>query len=388
MMHPRPAKLRVGMVSASFLPQIGGLQFAIKHLCEALAQKGVEVFLLSYAPGQEYLSPQANGFPRFVKLEKPNPLRGFWKCYQQIKAINPDVIHVQSAEYNAAQIAFCKSLSLLRQPFIVTSHGIDIMIEKEIGYGLRLNYLKGMMVKFILKQCDRHVIVGQSMRPFALAAGSPAEKIVEINNGIPLTPTQTSPATDKKILTNLGIPPGRPILLSLSGLRPLKGISDLIHALPRVIHQFPQTQLILACQSDSYEQEIRKLVQHLKLEKNVCFIGFVRDLPTKIALLRACDIFCKPSLLEACSVAILEALREGKTIVATVPAGEDIIQNGINGLLVPRKDPRAFARAIVTVLQNQGLRQKIEEGARQRVQDFAIEKIAQKYLLLYQELLR
>lgn len=377
--------MRICMISESFLPVTGGLQFLLKYLTEEMA-KSSEIFLLSYSDGESHLKKNNVGFPKYIHLRHKNRLLGLLEFAWQIRKISPDVIHVHSAETNAFQVALLIFLKIIRKPLLVTSHGSDIMIYPEVGYGVRLRPFYPKIVRFVLKVCDRHVLVGKTMRPFALDSGSHEEKMIVINNGLPLAKINISEEKTRATLEKFGIRDSDIILLSLSGLRPLKGIDILVKSFRTVSHEFPNAKLLLACSSGSYEQEIRKMVKDMQFEEKIRFIGFVTDEEEKVALVRRCDIFCKPSRLEACSVAILEAMREGRVVVASFPGGEDIIENNIDGILVPVEDSDAYAAAVISVLKNEHLRKQIEENARKNIEKFDISKIALRYLNLYEKL--
>ncbi|MDO8529802.1 MAG: glycosyltransferase family 4 protein [bacterium] len=375
------------MISASFLPVVGGVQFQVKYQAEAIAKEGVELFFLSFADGERFLDKDSRGFPQFIRLKKRNPLAGAFELLALIKKISPDVIHVQSAEMQAFQVAFLKLIGLIKQPFIITSYGVDIMTSKEIGYGFRLKPHLNLIIRFILRKAAKHVIIGKLMQTFALEAGSAPDKIIEINNAVSLEKKEISNEKSSGILEKFSITPETTLLFSLSGMRPLKGLEYLVQAMPLIIKEFPKAKLILVGKSDDeYEKYIRALVKSLKIENYVDFVGFITDEDEKIVLLRRTDIFCKPSILEACSIAILEAMREGRVVVASVPGGIDIINDNENGLLVQVKSPEDFAEKTIRVLKDKDERAKIEAAAREHVKNFDIKKIASQYVALYNDI--
>lgn len=378
--------MKVCMISSSFLPIIGGLQFQVKWLAEELAKQGVEIYLLSYLDGERFVNIQENGFPRFININDKNNIYRFIKLYKTIRNLSPDILHVHMPGLIAFRISVLKGLGFMKTPFIVTSHGMDIMICKDINYGLRLRLTNALAIKYILHESSRHVIVGKSMKRFALSAGSKRNKITEINNGIP-TKENVSDDVLNEVRYKYQICPDENILLSLSGLRPLKGLEYLIRAMPMILEKFPHTRLLLACKGREYEKYLKDLVKGLKIEQNVNFIGFVEG-EEKFALIELCDVFCKPSLLEACSVAILEAMQREKLVVASIPGGIDIITDNRNGLLTKTKDPKDIAKKVIRVLTDRKLKSKIEKQAGEDVKKFTIEKTAQKYASLYYEIYR
>ena len=100
------------------------------------------------------------------------------------------------------------------------------------------------------------------------------------------------------------------------------------------------------------------------------------------------DIFVLSSHLEGLGTSILDAQGVGLPVVACKTGGiPEIIDNHINGLLVPLKNPEALAKAILHLAQNDSKRKKIGENSKKSVQKFSIEKTVQRYLELYDELL-
>jgi len=375
--------MKVCMISSSFLPTIGGLQFQVKWLAEELANRGIEIYLLSYSDGEKFIDIQKSGFPKFINMNDRNSFLRFIKLYKIIREISPDILHIHMAEMIAFEISVLKTFGFIKLPFLITSHGMDIMVDKEINYGFRLKLINSLAIKYMLSKSSRHVIVGKSMRRFALDAGSKSNKILEINNGIP-TRKNVSPDALNEVKHKYQIFPNENILLSLSGLRPLKGLEYLFRAMPIILGKCPNTRLLLACKGRGYEKYLRDLVKKLGIEKNVNFIDFIQG-EEKYALIKLCDVFCKPSLLEACSVAILEAMQQGKVVVASVPGGRDIITHDRNGLLTKPKDVSDIAEKIIKILTDRNLKARIERQAEEDVKKFAIQKTAQEYISLYYE---
>jgi glycosyltransferase involved in cell wall biosynthesis len=96
-----------------------------------------------------------------------------------------------------------------------------------------------------------------------------------------------------------------------------------------------------------------------------------------------------PSLGEGVPTVLLEAAACSRAIVATdVPGCREVVKHGINGLLVPPKDPRALASAIKQLLENKPLRQRMgEEGRQLMVKRFSIQQINDQTLAVYRNLL-
>lgn len=91
---------------------------------------------------------------------------------------------------------------------------------------------------------------------------------------------------------------------------------------------------------------------------------------------------------EGLGTSVLDALACGLPVVGTMAGGiPEMIEPEINGLLVPAKNPQALAQAILRILKNQILREKLALNARSSVQKFSVEQMVQKHLALYRSLL-
>ncbi len=104
----------------------------------------------------------------------------------------------------------------------------------------------------------------------------------------------------------------------------------------------------------------------------------------------SCDIFCSPATgSEAQGIVLLEALASGKPVVASSIEGYDeVITDGVDGLLVPPKDPDTLADAITQLCQNDDLREKMGRRGLQKAREYSWERVGAAVESYYDELLR
>jgi glycogen synthase len=115
----------------------------------------------------------------------------------------------------------------------------------------------------------------------------------------------------------------------------------------------------------------------------VRFLGFFAHERLPAALAHA-DLLVLPSLYEELGTVLLEAMWAGLPIVASRTGGiPDVIEDGVNGLLVPPGEPEALARAIDRVLADRALAYRLREGARARGKDYDWEVLAGRVLQVY-----
>jgi len=121
-------------------------------------------------------------------------------------------------------------------------------------------------------------------------------------------------------------------------------------------------------------------------EGQVDLLGYRKDIAAQYA---AANIVCLPSYREGLPKSLVEAAACGRAIVTTdVPGCRDAITPDVTGLLVPVKDSVALADAIQVLIEEPELRKKMGHAGRSLAEDaFAIEKIVEQHMCIYQELL-
>jgi glycosyltransferase involved in cell wall biosynthesis len=113
------------------------------------------------------------------------------------------------------------------------------------------------------------------------------------------------------------------------------------------------------------------------------FVGFLTHdrLP---AVMSHADLLVLPSLYEELGTVLLEAMQAGLPIVASKTGGiPDVIEDGVNGMLVPPGDPEAIALAIDRLLANRDLARRLSEGAQEGGKDYDWEMLAGRVLRVY-----
>lgn len=166
-----------------------------------------------------------------------------------------------------------------------------------------------------------------------------------------------------------------------------KGFEYLISAIREVVNVYPRTKvLIVGNGDDRYHLSLQAKVKDLELSSHIIFVGFYEDVPQ---ILRCMDIFSLPSLSEGFNRSLLEAMACGLPVVATGVGGNvEIVQDGVNGLLVPPGNPEALTSAVTELMKDKEKARKIGlEGQRLVEENFSIEKNVEKIEELYLQIL-
>ncbi len=174
------------------------------------------------------------------------------------------------------------------------------------------------------------------------------------------------------------------VVVCVSGLRYEKGIDVLLQAWHLVHQQAPQARLIIVG-GGGLQFQLESMAKALGIASSVEFTGLQTDVPTQ---LHRGGLAVLPSRWEGMPNALLEAMACGLPCVATrVSGSEDIIQHGVNGLLVESEDYQGMAQALLTLLRDPVLTRKYGQAAREMIErHFSLECIMDRYVELYQRI--
>jgi L-malate glycosyltransferase len=182
--------------------------------------------------------------------------------------------------------------------------------------------------------------------------------------------------------------PGQELITSVGNIRRVKGHDILIRAAAIIAKQYPNVRFSIAGEilEQDYFEELRVLVQTLKLTSQFRFDGGITDLPGYLA--RA-SIFVLPSRSEGFSNAIIEAMAASLPVVATKVGGNpEAVEDGVTGFVVPPENPAALADAILRLLSDPKRSESMgEAGRRLAMRKFSTETVLNQVIDVYRSLL-
>ena len=170
--------------------------------------------------------------------------------------------------------------------------------------------------------------------------------------------------------------PNKPIFLMLSRLLVDKGVREYVEAARIVKTQFPKAIFQLAGRLDSNPSSINS--KELKFWINEGFIKYLGEISSVQKIISSCKIYVLPSYREGMPRSVLEAMAIGRPILTTdTPGCRETVINGKNGLLVPPKNSKSLANAMIQVLNtNEDTIQKMGKESYNLAKDkYAVEKI-------------
>lgn len=261
---------------------------------------------------------------------------------------------------------------------------------------LFLSFLKALYYKFTWERnfrlLDAAIIVSLSVvGPFRKAYGLVKEKVFYIPNGIDLeffrTPLDFNQI--RALREKYSVSAGEKILLTTGRLEKEKGVHLAIKALHKILLQGLAAKLLIAG-AGSYESELKKLSKKLKIENNVIFCGSLgkEDLPAHYQM---CDLYLMPTQrYEAFPFVLIEAMACANPIIASNIGGIPyIIDDGINGVLIPAGDVDTLAEKISLLLNDKQLADKLAKNAQEKaVKEFNQEKMVSDTIEVFEKCLK
>ena len=185
------------------------------------------------------------------------------------------------------------------------------------------------------------------------------ERVVVLENGIDLNRFDSIRPFQPR-----GGSRGKRVVGMLANLRPVKDPHLFIQAASKLARDHQDVVFRIAGDGESRE-ELEQLAESLGVRDRVEFLGSVLDVP---AFLSQLDVAVLSSRSEGLSNALLEYMASGRPTVATSVGGnEELIEDGVDGVLVPAGDPDGMARAIGRLLCDTDLARKLGEAAREKV---------------------
>jgi len=162
-----------------------------------------------------------------------------------------------------------------------------------------------------------------------------------------------------------GISETSPLVVLIAASAKNKGQEDFLRAASIVRESLPDTQFAIIGGGDKrYLKELNDLALRLGLEDDVFFVDFMEDIAPVYGSL---DVLVCASLKETFGRTIVEAMLAGKPVVSTKCGGpEEIVIDGVTGLLISPKAPQELARAILTILRDGDLAQKMGRSGEKR----------------------
>jgi glycosyltransferase involved in cell wall biosynthesis len=313
------------------------------------------------------------------KISIIKDIMAFFRIYSFIKKIGFDIVHTHTSKAGiigrwAAKLAGVRII-------VHTPHG-------HIFYGY-FGWLKTKLFIFLEKITasitDRIITLTQRGKEEHVKYEIAKEnKFVPIYSGIQIKDFTGFKIDKIKKKQDLNVSLDVPVIGTVTRLDPVKGNKYFVDSLIEVTKVFPALKVFIIGEG-SESKELKQHVKLLGLCENIIFIGLCPDIRGILSIL---DIMVLSSLNEGMGRSLLEAQALGIPVITTKVGGiPEIVKDKVTGILVPPGDSKAMAEAIINLLKDKSLREKMGEEAKKWVDErFSIDTMVEKITDLYEKL--
>lgn len=376
--------MRILMISDVYFPRINGVSTSIQIFRRELQQLGHQVTLIAPDYGQPESDINIIRIPSRGVLFDPEDRmmkRGPVKALRQrLLQQNFDVIHIQT-------------------PFV--AHYIGVALAREFGipcvesyhtyFEEYLFHYIPFLPKSWMRFAARFFTRNQCNSVNAIIVPSTAMQNVLSNYGVrqPLHIIPTGMELDRftggdgqRFRSRFGIDPERPVMVFIGRVAFEKNIEFLLNVAKTVRERLPSILLVIAGEGPALAS-LQRRAEHLQLHNNVLFVGYLSREDALLDCYVAGDIFVFASRTETQGLVLLEAMALGVPVVSTAMMGTCDILYPNRGALVAEENIEHFSQAVLRVLTNTVLRERLQREALAYVQKWTSSEMALRLEAFY-----
>ncbi len=377
--------MNIAIFPSAFHPSLGGVEELVRQLAHQLVRDGHRVMIATNRwPKTLPEREDVDGLDvrRYICrvpertwkqmggaiLFGPGTLRSVCRDLKEFKA---DIVHVEcvsSPAYYAMNAA-----KRLKLPLVVTLQGELTMDASRI---FQKNHFAKQLMRESLERAD--AVTGCSAHTLAEGETFVGEKFgprgFVTPNGVRCADFEAEPY--KHV---------RPYIFAIGRHAAQKGFDNLLKAYARIRPQLSQPFDLLLAGDGPERASLEALAAELKIKDSAHFVGR-KNHDEAVALFLGCEFFVLSSRAdEGLPVVSVEALAAGAPIVATRSGGTpEAVQDGINGLIIPKDDIDSLAHSMLRLASDDALRSSMRTANRERAHEYDWTRIAINYVGVYQ----
>jgi glycosyltransferase involved in cell wall biosynthesis len=301
---------------------------------------------------------------------------------RKLAAEGARLIHAHFGHDGILALPYARNLNV---PLVVTLHGHDVSIRKEVyrsgGHGLQQKRYPDQFAEMARQPNVYFIAVSNILRQTAIDFGVPKDRLVVCYTGIDVRKFQPGckPISER----------ARRVVF-VGRLVEMKGCAYLIEGFQEIARSIPDAELVVIGDGP-LRGDLQALAR--KLDVRVQFVGAVTQDIVRQHLNEA-RVLCLPSIIasngnyESFGMVLLEAQACGVPVVTSAPGGREALADGLTGFLFPEKDVRSLVRRVCNILGNNELARSMSEAGPARVrQNFDIMRCTKKIEDFYDAIL-
>jgi glycosyltransferase involved in cell wall biosynthesis len=308
------------------------------------------------------------------------PLRDILSLFRIVRLLRrekADILHTHMSK--AGTLGRIAAMLCPTVKTVHTFHG-NVLTGYFSGFRSRI-YI--FIERWLARHTDRLIALGDSQKCelFGRFGIGHRDQFTVIPLGFDLERFARCEAVRGELRKELGIPGGVPIIATVGRLVSVKD-HDLFLSEASLIHAEQRDSVFLIVGDGPMRAELEEKILRMGLERSVIFLGWRRDIEKIYA---DADVVVLTSKNEGTPVSLIEAAASGKPVVATNVGGvEDVVRNGVSGLLTERQKPGEIARAVINLIRDPEKRARMgEEGRNHVLRYFAKKRLLDDIARMY-----
>jgi len=379
--------MRIGIFTNTYPPAVNGVANCVAAYRQGLMDRGHDVVVFAPCPGDYERRADPDNVYRFPALPVPLDMDysiAFPYSRSVVKALRRldfDVIHTQHPVWVGAWGAWYARWADV--PLVTTVHTEYELFANMVPLPEALveMYLRVRVTSY----CNKCQVV-------TTAVDSTRQRLQEqgVTTPVEILPNPTNIATfaaadGRAVRRRYGVNDETVLLGSVGRLSPEKNLGLLMAAVSQVLRREPHTAFLVVGEGPKKEA-MQQMAANMGIAERVFFAGAVAhtEIPDFQAAL---DLFVTTSLSETQPLAYTEAMAAGTPVVAMkAPGAEDMIEDGINGLLADEEaGASGLAEVVLGLVQDPARRAEIGHRAQEWVKQFDVDHVTQRLLGIYEQ---
>jgi L-malate glycosyltransferase len=355
-----------------------GTQNHLYQLAKSFHRSGYDIQIVSLEKNNDYVEKQFESANiKLIKFDSrafysPDSLKKIRILANFLRDEKPDIVETYLLKANLMGTLGAKMAGV---PVILST-------RRNMGYDNKLHHV--ILLNLLDWFTTATVVNSQAIADITRKQEKiPLKKIYRIYNGVDTD--KFSESENDLSEQDFNLPADVPVIGIVANIREVKGYEYLFHAMARVLKNQRAHLLVVGniYNGNDYFLKIKELASNLNISQNITFKDNCKNIPK---ILNSIDIAVLSSVSEGFSNTLLEYMAAKKAIVATrVGGNSEAIIHEKSGLLVPAKNEKALAAAIIRLLENKRMAEKLADHARKRViEKFSLAVMFDNYQKLYQ----
>lgn len=347
--------------------RLGG-SMQVFYLAREMKRRQMDIAVVCPDQSPLHSMCEMEGIPVFpVRYRGDLDLSLIPRLIRMLSDYRPGIVHIHSRRGADTLGAFAARLA--GEVKVVVSRRVDNPVKPGIFTRIRYGWL-----------CDRIVAVSGGIVKELVRGGIPEEKISLVYSAVEASDFQVR--TDAaKVRADLGLDLQDSVVAVIAQLIDRKGHRFLLRGAPAILARHNKVKFLLLGEGET-ESKLRNLSRELDIEEHVIFAGYRDNIGEILSIV---DVLVHPATMEGFANCVLQAMAAQVPVVATSVGGmPESVLHGINGILVPPRDSKAIADAVIELLNDASLRKNMGAEGRRIVEDrFNVKNMVDGNLALY-----